>query len=118
MAIFAMASRFASRDSRNNSIMSPAKFAERARAIPCTDPNSLCIDDIKASLLLCIHEMTETGHWEAVAEVSKLARMAEIYHGSFIDAPPVTAERRSDIEEWKSVWWTIYSLDSFCSAMT
>ena len=113
-----MASRFASPDSHSTSRMSPAKFAERAKAIPCKDQNSLCIDDIKASLLLCIHDMTEAGRWEAVAEVSKIARMAEIYYASFMSSPPASAERRCDAEEWKSVWWTIYLLDTFCSAMT
>lgn len=118
MAMFAVASRFAHPDSSSASLISPSRFAKRARSLASTDQNSLCIDDLKTSLLLCVHDMAESCRWEVVAEVSKLARMAETYYASFLDAAPVDTESESDAEEWKSVWWTIYSLDTVCSGLT
>jgi hypothetical protein len=117
LAMFSVASRFAAPGTSSTSLLSPAEYAKRAQGLRCTQSNTLCIQEIKASLLLCIHNIAESGHWDSVTEVGKLARMADIYHASHVDASHVGSDVRCDAEEWRSVWWTIYSLDTCCSAV-
>ncbi|KPM41735.1 hypothetical protein AK830_g4858 [Neonectria ditissima] len=98
---------------------------------------SLTLDELKASLLLCIFDMSESVSWDTVTEVARITRMAELYHGLRLDGnhaersqaetcwdKPITGGKQSkssnsvdyEMEEWKSVWWCIYSLDTSCNA--
>jgi hypothetical protein len=98
--------------------MSPLHYAKRAQSLDRTLDISLCLEEIKACILLCIYNMTESGHWRSVADVGKLARMAELYYTSHRNTPLFEQTKICDAEEWKSIWWTIYTLDTICSAIS
>jgi hypothetical protein len=83
--------------------MSPSYYAKRAQSLDRTLDNSLCIDELKACILLCIYNMTESGHWRSFADVGKLARMAELYHASHRNISPLEQNKTYDAEEWKSI---------------
>ncbi|KAK0638416.1 hypothetical protein DIS24_g9820 [Lasiodiplodia hormozganensis] len=112
MAVFAVSSRFAVIPPP----FTPADFAQRAETFG--KGKELSIDEIKASFLLCVHAMSNTLDWNAIAEVGRVMRMADLYDtlrpkdfefdGTGGDGSDC------DAEEWKSVWWSIYSLDT-CS---
>jgi uncharacterized protein involved in tolerance to divalent cations len=117
MAMFAVSSRFAVPGACKESLLSPIDYARRAQSLRRTPNDSLCIDEIKACTLLCIYNITESGHWESVSDVAKLARMAELYHVSLINVQSLEPNMTYDAEEWRSVWWSIYTLDTVCSAI-
>jgi hypothetical protein len=116
MATFAVASRFAKAGACRESPLSPAEYAKRAQQLEST-AKSLSIDEIKASVLLCIYNITESGHWQSVADVGRLARMADWYYASHVNRTSTNMATGCDAEEWRSVWWTIYTLDVICSAV-
>jgi len=117
MAMFAVASRFAAPDGCKEHLLSPTQYAKRAEELERAPNSSLSIDKIKASILICVFNITETGNWESVAEVGKLARMAEWYYTMHVNKSPAKSDMGCDAEEWRSVWWTIYSLDTVYSAI-
>lgn len=136
MAIYAVSSRFASLDAVKCPV-TPAAFAKRAASLRQT--SDLTIDEIKASFLLCVHEISTSLSWDSVAEIARVTRMADLYyalrlrgktHNNAVkqsrdsnsegleDCPqPNGTNDAMDMEEWKSVWWSIYSLDTCCSAL-
>jgi hypothetical protein len=117
LSMFAVASRFAVSGAYGRPLVSPSHYAKRAQRLDRTLDNSLCMDELKACILLCIYNMTESGHWTSVVDVGKLARMAELYHASHRNIPPSERNSTYDAEEWKSIWWIIYTLDTICSAV-
>lgn len=135
LAIHAVASRFAGPGVLKGPISS-TQFAQMAKN--SERDSDLDIDEIKASLLLCIHGMSESLNWEIVAEIARISRMAELYYtlkhekdhedtiilASGDETLSVSQEslehetdKYRDTEDWKSVWWCIYSLDTICSAL-
>lgn len=124
MAVFAVSSRFA--------VIPPpftaADFAQRAESFGKS--TKLNMDEIKASFLLSVHAMSNPLDWNAIAEVGRVMRMADLYDalraqqrdafvfdGAGGDWPDGDASN-CDAEEWKSVWWSIYSLDTCCNTLT
>ncbi|KAH7002436.1 hypothetical protein EDB80DRAFT_720579 [Ilyonectria destructans] len=137
MAIYAVSSRFA-KPGFVNGTLSPGDFAKRAAALYRGE--RLSMDEIKASILLCVHDMSASVTWDAVAEIARLSRMADLYHTLCVDkesddssddaragsdgdsdsSPEAFSDGAAlnyDAEEWRSVWWCIYSLDTCCSAV-
>lgn len=140
MAIYAVSSRFA-KPGFVNGTLSPGDFAKRAATLYRGE--RLNMDEIKASILLCVHDMSVSVTWDAVAEIARLSRMADLYHTLCVDkgsddgsddvrvgsdgdggksdtSPEAYGDGAAldyDAEEWRSVWWCIYSLDTCCSAV-
>ncbi|KAF4535857.1 uncharacterized protein LTHEOB_12460 [Lasiodiplodia theobromae] len=120
MAVFAVSSRFAVVPPP----FTPADFAQRAETFGKS--TKLSIDEIKASFLLCVHAMSNPLDWNAIAEVGRVMRMADLYDtlrprefefdGTGGDGQDGDASD-CDAEEWKSVWWSIYSLDTCCTTL-
>ncbi|GME38703.1 uncharacterized protein LTHEOB_12460 [Neofusicoccum parvum] len=127
MAVFAVSSRFAAIPPP----FTPEDFAQRAETFG--KGTQLSIDEIKASFLLCVHAMSNPLDWNAIAEVGRVMRMADLYdtlraqeRGAFFpDDPGEDGQDDAgggdasdcDAEEWKSVWWSIYSLDTCCNTL-
>lgn len=99
--------------------------------------SDLTMDELKASVLLYVYEMSESLRWDTVAEIARITRMAELYYALHFDSRSGETSKTSvfddwmnlrgkerdissgqDAEEWNSVWWCIYSLDTSCSAVT
>lgn len=118
MAMFAIACRFAIPGTCRVSLLSPVHYAKRAHSLERTDSKFLRLDEIKACILLCIYKMTESKNWGTITNVAKLAKMAELYHISHIDNSISEHHRTCDAEEWMSIWWAIYTLDTICSAIS
>ncbi|KAL5590960.1 hypothetical protein FOBRF1_014517 [Fusarium oxysporum] len=133
MAIYAVSARFASPDVLGGPASSKP-FAQFAMNL--NKGSDLTMDELKASLLLYIYEMSETMRWDTVAEIARITRMAELYYALHFDSrsgEPSKASTFDDgmnlrsqerdissgraAEEWNSVWWCIYSLDTSCSAV-
>ncbi|KAJ3460913.1 hypothetical protein MRS44_011780 [Fusarium solani] len=133
MAIYAVSARFASPDVLGGPASSKL-FAQLAMNL--NKGSDLTMDELKASVLLYVYEMTETLRWDTVAEIARITRMAELYYALHFDSRPGEPSKAStfddgmhlrsqerDIssshaaEEWNSVWWCIYSLDTSCSAV-
>ncbi|RKK80933.1 hypothetical protein BFJ71_g15776 [Fusarium oxysporum] len=133
MAIYAVSARFASPDVLGGPASSKP-FAQFAMNL--NQGSDLTMDELKASLLLYVYEMSETVRWDTVAEIARITRMAELYYALHFDSRPGEPSKASTFddgmslrsqereissglaaEEWNSVWWCIYSLDTSCSAV-
>lgn len=99
-------------------MMPPDYYAREARSLEPTDNTSSCIDEIKACTLLCIYDMAISNHWTAATNIAKVAKLAELYHVSRLEIPLAERNKICGGEEWKSIWWTIYTLDTICSAIS
>ena len=77
------------------------------------------MDELKASILLCLYKLAKATTWEAVADMGRLTRMAELYYRIIAANDQNAGGSRSKLEseELRTVWWCIYSLDTFFSAM-
>lgn len=134
MAIYAVSARFASPEVLGGPASSK-RFAQLAMNL--NKGSDLTMDELKASLLLYVYEMSESLRWDTVAEIARITRMAELYYALHFDSRPgessktgilddwmhLRSQKRDissgpDAEEWNSVWWCIYSLDTSCSAVT
>jgi hypothetical protein len=134
MAIYAVSARFASPEVLEGSASSK-RFAQLAMNL--NKSSDLTMDELKTSLLIYIYEMSESLRWDTVAEIARITRMAELYYALHFDNRPgepsktgilddwmhLRNQKRDissgpDAEEWNSVWWCIYSLDTSCSAVT
>ncbi|CAM1501278.1 Fc.00g104400.m01.CDS01 [Cosmosporella sp. VM-42] len=139
MATFAVSSRFAPAES-SKVFCSPREFARHASRL--SRGFSLSLDEIKACVLLCVHEMSISVGWDSVADIAKLIRMTELYHALCFEKQNIwrpkggnddcgvnpaeishlVAQGEADVpdlevEDWKSVWWCVYKLDTICSSV-
>ena len=139
-AIFAVSSRYATAGS-SKTLFSPPQLAKFASRL--SRGASLCVDEIKASILLCVHDMSISVGWDSVADIAKLTRMTDLYHALWIERHDFKSAREKggvhgkeqgrmnssidsgeqcvpqdfDVEDWRSVWWCIYKLDTVCSSV-
>ncbi|VUC29694.1 unnamed protein product [Clonostachys rosea] len=116
MSIYAVASRYAS-SQHQEWLLSPDYFAMRAGHH--ANATNLTIDELKASILLCLHKIASAITWDAVAEMARITRMAELYYRIIADQDKSSRGSRSECEaeELRTVWWCIYSLDTCFSAI-
>ncbi|CAH0027256.1 unnamed protein product [Clonostachys rhizophaga] len=116
MSIYAIASRYAS-SQHQEWLLSPDYFAMRAGHYANT--TKLSIDELKASILLCLHKIASAVTWDAVAEMARITRMAELYYRIIADQDKSSRCSRCEYEaeELRTVWWCIYSLDTCFSAI-
>ncbi|KAI8711252.1 Zn(2)-C6 fungal-type domain-containing protein [Fusarium sp. LHS14.1] len=133
MAIYAVSARFASPEVLGG-LASSKRFAQLAMNL--NKGSDLTMDELKASILLYVYEMSESMRWDTVVEIARITRMAELYYALHFDTRPGESSETSvmddwmhlrkrerdvssghDAEEWNSVWWCIYSLDTSCSAV-
>ncbi|CAG9990780.1 unnamed protein product [Clonostachys byssicola] len=116
MSIYAIASRYAS-SQHQEWLLSPDYFAMRAGN--CANATKLSIDELKASILLCLHKIASAVTWDAVAEMARITRMAELYYRIIADQDKTSrcSRCRYEAEELRTVWWCIYSLDTCFSAI-
>lgn len=167
LAVFAVSYRFLDASTAAAaSVPSGAEFARQASAAADSIPAELAplgcpdLDEIKATFLLCLYGLSESLSWNAVADISRLTRMAEMYAhfrglvgvrvgaassegqtsgastggqlgienidpllsmGTGSAPTPRSAQEettnRDDTEEWASVWWCIYALETCSSAL-
>jgi hypothetical protein len=132
MATFALSSRFA--EPQVTAILpSSAKFAKLATDLLPVNASCPDMNEIKTSFLLCLYNLSETLSWNSVAEIGKLIRMVEIYaqirtregHSVNIGSSNTTGTSPlegfkvddAESEEWNSVWWCIYALETCSSAL-
>jgi hypothetical protein len=116
MSIYAIASRYAS-SQHQEWLLSPDYFAMRAGHY--ANATKLSIDELKASILLCLHKIASAVTWDAVAEMARITRMAELYYRIIADQDKSSRGSRCEYEaeELRTVWWCIYSLDTCFSAI-
>lgn len=140
MALFALLARFAVPE-KGACSFSPDEFAKCAHKLG--KGAKLTIDEIRASVVLCFYDMSQSVSWDSVTEIAKLTKMAELYHTWCLKKQKKNAEQtdrlregrdigcvsfhsddreglkhlQEDMEEWKNVWWCVYSLDTCCSAI-
>ncbi|CAH0057994.1 unnamed protein product [Clonostachys solani] len=116
MSIYAVASRYAS-SQHQEWLLSPDYFAMRAEHH--ANATKLTIDELKASILLCLHKIGSAVTWDAVAEMARITRMAELYYRIIADQDKGSRGSRCEYEaeELRTVWWCIYSLDTCFSAI-
>ncbi|GJC81509.1 hypothetical protein ColLi_04347 [Colletotrichum liriopes] len=114
MAIYAVASRFASPDC-SSLPLSPDEFARLAARFD--ESPQLDMNELKASILLCLHSISSGLSWNAVGDIARISRMANHYYNCVSrEQSGTNGMSGCDAEEWRSVWWCIYSLDTFFSA--
>ncbi|CAI6100682.1 unnamed protein product [Clonostachys chloroleuca] len=116
MSIYAIASRYAS-SQHQKWPLSPDFFAMRAGHY--ANATKLSIDELKASILLCLHKIASAVTWDAVADMARITRMAELYYRIIADQDESSRCSRCqyEAEELRTVWWCIYSLDTCFSAI-
>ncbi|ETS84378.1 hypothetical protein PFICI_02403 [Pestalotiopsis fici W106-1] len=116
MSIYAVASLYTSSHQQGYPL-SPDDFV--TRATHRANAANLTMDELKASILLCLYKLAKATTWEAVADMGRLTRMAELYYRIIAANDQNAGGSRSKLEseELRTVWWCIYSLDTFFSAM-
>ncbi|KAL2678346.1 hypothetical protein Neosp_009092 [[Neocosmospora] mangrovei] len=85
MAIYAVSARFASPEVLGGPASSK-RFAQLAMNL--NKGSDLTIDELKASILLYVYEMSESMRWDTVAEIARITRMAELYYTLHFDIRP------------------------------
>ena len=117
-AVFCVASHLAD----SGRAKSPKEYAQEA--LDCEIRSERMIDQVKSEFLLCVHSLTESLTLESLAEVGRISRLATLCGLQYAKSRPrnkpllETAAIDMELEEWKSLWWSIYALDICCSALT
>jgi hypothetical protein len=120
MAMFSVACHFMDRTG-TDIMFTPTQFARTTEALAAT--RTFCINEIRATFLLCVHYLSESLNWHVLSEMGSLVRMTYLCGLNDLDRPEncpfyepgVTLD--SEIEEWRSLWWCIYYLDTSCNAL-
>lgn len=117
-AVFCLASRFAD----PGRAKSPREYAQEAHKFDSRTERM--IDQVKSEFLLCVYNLTESISRESLAEIGRISRLATLCGSQYVKSRPslnpcsnLTA-LDMDLEEWKSLWWSIYALDVCCNALT
>ncbi|KAM6517557.1 hypothetical protein FSOLCH5_008520 [Fusarium solani] len=117
MAIYAVSARFASPDVLGGPASSKL-FAQLAMNL--NKGSDLTMDELKASVLLYVYEMTETLRWDTVAEIARITRMAELYYALHFDSrpgEPITDLRSLMIRSrGRDIQKRLHELESDCTA--
>jgi hypothetical protein len=117
-AVFCVASRFA----ESGRAKSPREYAQEAQN--CDSRTERMIDQVKSEFLLCVHSLTESISRDSLAEIGRISRLASLCGSQYVKLHPSqnprsnTAAVDMELEEWKSLWWSIYALDICCNALT
>lgn len=73
----------------------------------------MTVDEIKTAFLLCLHGLYASVDWDTLTKPAAVVRLCEIY--DVLRTEDEISE--CDDEEWRSVWWSVFSLDTSCSAL-
>ncbi|KIX01164.1 uncharacterized protein Z518_08889 [Rhinocladiella mackenziei CBS 650.93] len=116
LAMFTISSRFAKQPFADR-IPSPTEFASAAEALG--SQKCFSTDEIKSSFLLCVHHLSESLNWHSWTECGKLTRMAHLWSSEYIvhQASNTSGKKKSDLEEYRSIWWSIVCLDTCCNSL-
>jgi hypothetical protein len=116
--VFAIASRFAT-EQRPSQIKTPTEYASQVQRTE--RQNESLIDEVKTEFLLCVYNLAESLSRHSLSDLGRVIRLATLCGGQFL-ADPERAQPGSSadmkLEEWKSLWWSIYTLDVCCNTLT